>query len=77
MKNNRLTNDDIRHLRNAVARIKNLANLENASFVPFNEEEDKVIKEKIRPYMMWFECVASGIEDILNGKEDIPDYLFR
>lgn len=68
MKNNRLTNAEVLKLKMATDRIKELSSLERAKFLA-NSEEDKKIKEIIRPYMMWFDVVANGIEDIIDGKE--------
>lgn len=67
MKNNRLTNAEIHVLSECVERIRELASMENASFSG-NEEEDKKIKESVRPYMLWFTNVASKIELILKDE---------
>lgn len=45
-------------LQSCADKIKSLASLENASF-------DEKQKEKIQPYMLWFNCVATYIEDII------------
>jgi hypothetical protein len=75
MKNNRLTKEDVLKLRMACDRIRSLASLENA-FFSMDSGEDAQVKDLIRPYMTWFECVAEGIGDILDGKEVVPYYFF-
>lgn len=71
MKNQRLTNDDIVKLNMAVERIRELASLERAHF-SIDDEKDAIIKKEVRSYLMWFEVVATGIEEILKGNE--PGY---
>ncbi len=76
MKNNRLTNEDVGKLRMACDRIRELASLEKANFSPFDEGKDIEVKKNVRPYMMWFEVVAQGIDEILDGRE-VPYSMFR
>lgn len=74
MKNQRLTQEDILKLEMAVDRIRELASLEKA-FFSINPEKDIAVKKEIRPYMMWFELVATGIEEILKGNEPRFSYF--
>lgn len=55
----------------AAQRIFELASLENCSFDPFHPEHDAQIKKIVRPYMVWFECVAEGLEKV--AKADRPE----
>lgn len=66
MKNNRLTNSEVIELRSVVERLRNLADMENALFSS-NLEKDLLIKNGVRPYMMWFKCEAYTIEKILDS----------
>lgn len=75
MKNNRLTNEDILKLKAGLERIHELASFKNARF-DMDDEKDKKIKNKMGPYMMWFDCVANAMEELLNGKEK-EYYHFR
>jgi hypothetical protein len=70
-----LNNDDRIKLEMAINRIHELASLENAKFC-FSNEEDEKIKKAIKPYMMWFDCVAEGLEELLTGKQT-EFYQFR
>ena len=63
-----MTNGEKAAILQAVERINSLASLENAGF-SFSKEEDAKIKEKIRPYMMWFESVAFMLEDLANAED--------
>lgn len=51
----------------AANRIKDLASMENACFA-MTTEKDKIIKDGVRPYMMWFEIVAMHLEDLANAE---------
>lgn len=53
-------------LKIAAARIRHLASMETAGFGK-SKAEDTAIKDGVRPYMMWFECVASHIEALANA----------
>lgn len=66
-----MTNGEKQALQHAAARIKSLASLENAGF-DFDKNRDRYIKEKISPYMQWFELVADNLEQLAaaeNGYE--------
>ena len=63
-----MTNAEKQALLSCVKRLEKLASLENAGF-SFDKEEDKRIKDKIRPYMMWFEGLAGEIEEIVELSE--------
>lgn len=63
-----MTNTEKSALLSCAKRLEKLASLENASFHP-DEEENKQIKERIRPYMMWFEIQAMHIEEIVELSE--------
>jgi hypothetical protein len=65
----RFTQKEIMQLRKAVERIRELASLERASF-SINKEKDEEIKKDIRPYMMWFDSIAFGLEKVLDGNGD-------
>jgi len=67
MKNNRLTNSEFIILQDSIDRINDLASLENASFFPFDNEMDKRVKERVRLYMIWFECEAKKIQKIIDS----------
>lgn len=54
-------------LRIAAAHIRHLASMETASFGR-SEVEDKIIKDGVQSYMMWFECVASHIETLADAE---------
>lgn len=58
-----MTNGEKQALQYAAARIKSLASLENAGF-DFGEDKDRYIKQKISPYMQWFELVADNLEQL-------------
>ena len=58
-----MTNGEKQALQYAAARIKSLASLENAGF-DFNKDKDQYIKQKISPYMQWFELVADNLEQL-------------
>ena len=58
-----MTNGEKQALQYAAARIKSLASLENAGF-DFDEDKDRYIKQKISPYMQWFELVADNLEQL-------------
>lgn len=51
----------------AANRIKDLASMENACF-GLTQEKDKIIKDGVRPYMMWFEIVAMHLEDLATAE---------
>lgn len=55
-------------------RINNLASLKNANFHIY-EEKDEEIKRAIKPYMMWFECVANDLEKIVKLADDRNDFI--
>lgn len=59
-----MTNMEKLALLTLASRLEKLASLENAGFC-FDTEEDKRIKEKITPYMSWFEMVADRIKDVV------------
>lgn len=69
MKNNRLTNEDLRKLRSGLDRIRELASLEKCTL-------SQEVKEEFKLYMMWFNCVADSMGDLLDGK-DVEYYRFR
>jgi DTW domain-containing protein YfiP len=64
MKNNRLTNDELRRLRATAEEIKRLCTLETASF-SIDETEDKRIKQAIKPWLIWFDIEANTINRII------------
>ena len=47
----------------AAKRIQELATMEHACF-GMNDEKDKLVKDAVRPYMMWFDIVAMHLEDL-------------
>jgi len=51
----------------AVKRINELASMENACF-GMTAEKDKLVKDGVRPYMMWFEIVAMHLEDLATAE---------
>ena len=51
----------------AANKIKELASLENACF-GMTTEKDKLIKDGVRPYMMWFEIVAMHLEELATAE---------
>ena len=55
-------------------RLKQLANLERASF-HMNEEKDKEIKKAVTPYMMWFESIAYDLEKVIELADDKQDFI--
>ena len=55
-------------LKHATARIRELANLEKASF-GMSAEYDKTIKDGVRAYMVWFECVADFVDALANAED--------
>ena len=59
-----MTNLEKQALLSCVKRLNSLASLERANFNS-NKEKDEQIKKVIKPYMMWFECVAMNIEKIV------------
>ena len=79
-----MTNGEIIALETISTRIKELASLENAGF-SFSKEEDAKIKDKIRPYMMWFDSVSYALDDLIKavrdndkyGKQNAIDYIAR
>jgi len=63
------------------AEIKRLASLENASFC-MDAENDKRIKEEIKPYMEWFKYVAFLMNDFAQvtdkiGRQETTDRIYR
>ena len=64
-----MTNMEKIALKSCADRLEALASLENAGF-SFNKEDDKRIKDAIKPYMMWFEIVAENIRDIVKLDEE-------
>lgn len=52
----------------AAKRIQELASMENACF-GMNAENDKLIKDGVRPYMMWFDIVAMHLEDMAEAED--------
>lgn len=56
-------------LKVTAARIRHLASMETADFGR-SAEYDKTIKDGVRPYMMWFECVASHIEALADAENN-------
>ena len=65
-----MTNLEKVALESCANRLESLASLENANFSPFNKEEDEKIKKAIKPYMIWFECVAENIRSIVKLDEE-------
>ena len=51
----------------AAKRINELASMENAYF-GMTDENDKRIKDGVRPYMMWFEIVAMELENLATAE---------
>lgn len=64
-----MTNLEKEALLSCAKRLNKLASLENAGF-HMNPEEDERIKRAIKPYMMWFESVATDIEKIVELTEE-------
>ena len=66
-----MTNMEKITLETLANRMESLASLENAGF-SFDKEEDAKIKEAIRPYMQWFDCIAENLRYIvkLDGEKD-------
>ena len=64
-----MTNLEKEALLSCAKRINSLASLENAGF-HFDKEKDKDIKRAIKPYMMWFESVATRIEKIVELSDE-------
>jgi hypothetical protein len=52
----------------AAKRINDLASMKNACF-GIDAEKDKLIKDGVRPYMMWFEIVAMHLEDLATAED--------
>ena len=76
-----MTKSEKRQIMMLAAEIKRLASLKNASFC-MDAENDKHIKEEIKPYMEWFKCVASLMDDLaqVNDKferQEISDRIYR
>lgn len=79
-----MTNGEIMALEIVSARIKELASLENAGF-SFSKEEDAKIKDKIRPYMTWFDGVSYALDNLIKAvnnndkyaKQNAIDYIVR
>jgi hypothetical protein len=51
----------------AANRIKELASLENACF-GITPETDKIIKDGVNPYMIWFDIVAMHLEELATAE---------
>ena len=51
----------------AANKIKELASMENACF-GMTAEKDKLVKDGVRPYMMWFDLVAMHLEDLATAE---------
>ena len=62
-----MTNGEKQAVMAAAERIKSLASLENAR-LDIDTGNDKYIKEKISPYMQWFEIVAEYLEELANAE---------
>lgn len=56
--------------------INYLASLQNANFA-FSKEEDQKIKDKIRPYMSWFESCAGDLEDMVKYSQSEYPQLYK
>lgn len=65
-----MTNLEKIALESCADRLEALASLENASFAPFDKEEDERIKKAVEPYMMWFECIAENLRYIVKLDEE-------
>ena len=59
-----MTNMEKVAFRSCADRLEVLASLENAGF-SFDKDEDAKIKEAIRPYMQWFDCIAENLRYIV------------
>lgn len=55
-------------LKVATARIRSLASMENACF-DISETKDKEIKDEVRPYMSWFDSVATFVDALVDAKD--------
>lgn len=62
-----MTNGEKQAILTAAQRINALASLENAGF-DFDKSHNEYIKDKIRPYMSWFELVAEYLEELANAE---------
>lgn len=69
-----MTNLEKETLQTLADRINQLASLERASF-NINKEKDEEIKKTIKPYMMWFECVANDLEKVISLANDKQDFI--
>lgn len=56
-------------LKQVAERISGLASMENASF-SMSPEHDKVVKDGVRPYMTWFQCVASYLNALADANDN-------
>lgn len=56
-------------LKTTADMIRKLTSLERASFC-FDRKEDEAIKEKIRPWMIWFEIAAMHIDDVVEISDE-------
>ena len=63
-----MTKNERAAIRAAAKRLQELASLERASF-GMTEEQDKAIKNGVRPYMMWFDIVAMHLEDLAEADD--------
>ena len=68
-----MTNMEKIALESCAKRLESLASLENACF-SFDDKEDAKIKEAIRIYMQWFDCVADDIRYIVKLDEEKNRY---
>lgn len=68
-----MTNTEKLALNTLAKRLEKLASLENAMF-SMDKEKDALIKEEIKPYMMWFDIVATNIKEVVELTEEKGRY---
>ena len=71
-----MTNREKQAINACASRLKYLASMQNCRFsgIHLTEAENERIKELIRPYMGWFDCVAESLEDIVKISEMAGEY---
>jgi hypothetical protein len=69
MKNNRLTNKELREVREYANEIARIASMKTCAF----KDKEMVEVKNVRYWTQWFECYADKILKIVGGKEEIED----
>ena len=68
-----MTNMEKIALLSCAERLERLASLENACFC-FDKDKDAEIKQTIKCWLQWFDCVADNIRTIVNLDEEKDRY---